>query len=76
MIRAKVSCAGPVAGTLRSQCRGLGLIPGQGTRSHFLRLRVRVPQLKTPRALPQQRQEILYAATKTQHSQIKKQIFF
>ena len=38
---------------------GLGSIPGQGTRSHILQLRVRMPQLK-----------ILHAATKTQHSQI------
>ena len=76
MIRSKVSSAGPVAGTLRSQCRGLGLIPGRGTRSHVLQLRVCVPQLKTPCALPQQRQEILYATTKTQHSEINKQIFF
>ena len=39
----------------RSQCRGLGLIPSQGTRSHMpqlrvhvLQLSVRVPQLKDP----------------------------
>ena len=41
--------------------RGLGLIPGQGTRSHILKLRVHLPQLK-----------ILHAATKTQQSQKKK----
>ena len=36
---------------------GLGLIPGQGTRSHMLQLK------------------ILPAQTKTQHSQINKEIF-
>ena len=30
---------------------GLGLIPGQGNRSHMPQLRVRMPQLKTPRAI-------------------------
>ena len=30
---------GPVAKTLRSQCTGLGLIPGQGTRSRMPQLR-------------------------------------
>ena len=30
---------GPVAKTPCSQCRGLGSIPGQGTRSHMPRLR-------------------------------------
>ena len=29
--------------TLCSQCRGLGSIPGQGTRSHILQLKVRMP---------------------------------
>jgi len=29
----------PVAKTPRSQCRGLGSIPGQGTRSHMPQLR-------------------------------------
>ena len=38
---------GPVVKTLHSQCRGLGLIPSQGTRSHMLQLRVCMPQLKT-----------------------------
>ena len=38
---------------------GSDLIPGQGTRSHMLQLRVHMPQLK-----------ILRAATKTRHSQI------
>ena len=28
--------------------RGPGLIPGQGTRSHVLQLRIRMPQLKDP----------------------------
>ena len=39
---------------------GLGSVPGQGTRSHKLQLRVHMPQ----RIL-----KILHAATKTQHSQ-------
>ena len=30
---------GPVAKTLCSQCKGLGSIPGQGTRAHMLQLR-------------------------------------
>ena len=46
-----------------SQCRGHCLIPGQGTRSHLLQLRVRMPQLK-----------ILLATINTQCSQIKKKI--
>ena len=45
---------GPVAKTPCCQCRGLGSIPGQGTRSHMLQLRVPVPKLK-----------ILNAATKS-----------
>ena len=40
---------------------GLGSIPGQGTRSHMLQLRIRALQLK-----------ILRAATKTWYSQISK----
>ena len=36
-----------------------GSVPGQGTRSYILQLRVHMPQLKT-----------LHAATKTQHSQM------
>ena len=39
--------------------RGMGSIPGQGTRYQMLKLRVFMPHLK-----------ILHAATKTQHSQI------
>ena len=31
---------------------GLGSIPGQGTRSHMLQLRVHVPQLKKDPACP------------------------
>ena len=42
-----------------------GSIPGQGTRSHMLQLRARMPQLKTPQA-----------ATKTRHSQINNFFFF
>ena len=51
----------PVAKTRRSQCRGPGLIPTQGTRYHMPQLRVCMLQLK-----------LLYAAVKTWHSQIKK----
>ena len=40
---------------------GMGLIPGQGTRSHMLPLRVHMPQLK-----------ILHATTKTRYRQINK----
>ena len=40
---------------------GPGLIPGQGTRSHMLQLRIPMPQLK-----------ILHVATKTPCSQINK----
>ena len=43
-----------------------GLIPGQGTRSHMLQLRVCVPH---------QRLKVLWAATNTQGSRLKK-IFF
>ena len=38
---------GPVAKTLCSQCRALGSIPGQGTRSHMLQLRPCMPQVKS-----------------------------
>ena len=38
------------AKTLRSQCKGPGLLPGQGTRSHMPQLRVCMPHLKTLRA--------------------------
>ena len=37
--------AGPVAKTLNAG--GLGLIPGQGTRSHTLPLRIHMPQLRS-----------------------------
>ena len=43
---------------------GLGSIPGQGTRSHMLQLRVFRRELKTQ-----------HATTETQHSQINKSIF-
>ena len=33
------SPGGPVAETLHFQCRGPGLIPGQGTRPHMLQLK-------------------------------------
>ena len=41
---------GPVAKLHSPNAGGLGLIPGQGTRSHMLQLRVHMPQLKTPHA--------------------------
>ena len=49
------SPGGPMGKTLNSQCRGLGSLPGEGTRSHMPQLRVLchnkdqrscVPQLK------------------------------
>ena len=54
-----------MAKTWHSQYRGLGSIPGQGTRSHMPELRVQMPKLK-----------ILYATTKTMHSPINKYFFF
>ena len=53
-----------MAKTWHSQYRGLGSIPVQGTRSHMPELRVQMPKLK-----------ILYATTKTRHSQINKFFF-
>ena len=53
------SASGPVAKTPCSQRRGPGLVPGQGTSSHMLQLRVCMLQLKIPRA-----------ATETPHSQM------
>ena len=47
---------------------GLGLIPGQGTRSNVLQLRVHTPQLRS--RMLQRRSKIVQAATKTQHGQI------
>ena len=38
---------GAVAKTLCSQSRGLGLIPGEGTRSHMLQLRILSATTKT-----------------------------
>ena len=61
---------GPVAKTLRSQCRGPGLIPGQGTRSHLLQLRAHIPQLNIPHVqqkTPHAATKVLRAATKTRH---------
>ena len=46
----------------------LGLIPGQGTRSHTPHLRVHTPQLKIPRAAT--KIQDLSATTKSQRSQI------
>ena len=53
--------AGPVAKTLCSQCRGPGLIPGQGTRSYMPQLRVHMLQ---------QWSKVRPAATETCCSQI------
>ena len=49
---------------------GPGLIPGQGARSHVLQLRVHMLQLKDPTCGNED-----CVATKTQLSQINKQIF-
>ena len=57
-----------------SNARGLGLIPGQGTRSHMQQLRVCLSQLKNLR-LQQQILKILSVAIKTRHSQINKYIY-
>ena len=60
-----------------TQCRGLSLIPGQGTRSHMpqiriclLKLRVQMPQLRMPQLRPstamwQQRQTLFFGAPKS-----------
>ena len=53
-----------------SSARGLGSIPGQGTRSHMPQLRVFTLQLKTPHAMRNE----LRTATNTGHSQINKQM--
>ena len=66
---------GPVAKTLNSQFRSLGLIPGQGTRSRMPRLRVLMPKLKKRSCMPQRRRKILHAATKSLHLQINKKYF-
>ena len=50
--------------TLCSSAGGLGLIPAQGIKSHMLKLRVHMQQLK-----------ILCVANKTQCSQINKNCF-
>ena len=38
---------GPVTKTLCSQCRGLGLIPGQGTRAYMPQLKILYTTAKT-----------------------------
>ena len=53
---------------------GPGLIPGRGTRSRMLQLRVCMPQLRSPHATtksPHTTMKIPRAATKTWHSQNK-----
>ena len=43
----RLSCwSGGVVKAPRSQCRGSGFNPGEGTRSHILQLTVHLPQLK------------------------------
>ena len=51
----------------------LGLIPGQGTRSHMPQLRVCMLQAKV--CMPQWRSKVLRATTKTQNSQTNKYFF-
>ena len=53
--------------------RGLGSIPGQGTRSHTLQLRVHVPQLKIPHAAANMEDPVC-AAAKSRHRRIVKKI--
>ena len=71
----------PVAKTPCFHAGGLSLIPGQGTRSHVLQLRVRVLQLIESAChnfrshMLQQRLKIPSAENKTWYSQINK-IFF
>ena len=57
---------GLVAKTPCFQCNDLGSVPGRGTRSHMLQLRVHVLQLKIPHAA----MKIKHPTTKTLHSQI------
>ena len=57
---------GLVAKTPCFQCNDLGSIPGRGTRSHMLQLRVHVPQLKIPHAAMKTKNP----TSKTLHSQI------
>ena len=48
---------GPVVKTLVSQCRGPGLIPGQGTRSHMRQQSSRVLQLRPSAAEKKKKRE-------------------
>ena len=57
--------------TLCSQRGGLGSIPGQGTRSHMLKLKI----LHTVMKISQAATKVLCATTKTRHSQISKFFF-
>ena len=65
---------GAVAKAVCSQRTGPGSIPGQGTRSHMLQLRVCMPQLKIPHAATKdphtQQMKIPCVATRTQRSRI------
>ena len=70
---------GPVAKTSRFQCRGLGSIRDQGTKSHMSQPRVHMPQQRTK--IPQSKRKGFPGGsdgkdeTKTQCKQINKQIF-
>ena len=64
---------GPVAKTPYPQWRGLGSIPGQGTRSLMPQLRVHKPSLKIPHAA--MKIENPTCQNKNWHSQINKKKF-
>ena len=57
---------------------GLGSVPGQGTRSHTRQLKI--PQAKKKKlkktTTKKKKKEVLHAVSKTQHSQINKQILY
>ena len=59
---------GPVIKTLSVQCRGLGSLPGQGTRSHVLKLKI----LHATTKLLYAAKKIPSVAAKAWHSQINK----
>ena len=59
---------GPVAKTPCSQCKGPGLIPAQGTRSHMLQAREYIPKLK--------RLRVTTTRVTTRHGQINIYMYF
>ena len=61
---------GPLTKTPCSQCRGLGLIPGQGTRSHMPPRRVHVT-IKNFTGCNQKKKKILDATVKILYATIK-----